>query len=433
MTPSAESIVEGRPPEQPSPVASFGVEHPRREIVFHDTVGGPVTGGPLAEGALAGMKVIDVGAAVAGPWASTWLADHGADVVLVEPVDRMDVMRFTGPVSGDVSGSWVQLHRNKRAIRVDLRTDEGRDLIRRLAADADVFSQNMRPGVIERLGLGYDELAAINPELVYLSVSGFGPTGPYADQPVYDPVIQALSGMADAQGGDFIKTFAADKIAAMTAANAVLTALVGRSRGTGGQHVEVNLFDANVSWLWMDCMWNESIEATAEIPTYTSWYSPYDTVDGQVAAVWVTESQFAGAVAALEARYLADDERFATRADRVRNADEMREAFAAEIARWNRDDLIERFRANDVPCGPVLPREEVRFDPQTQHNETIVELEHPTEGLTRIARPPAKLSATPAPPTSNAPGYGQHTDEVLTEAGLGPDEIATLRHRGIVA
>lgn len=387
----------------------------------------------MSGGALAGIRVLDVGAAVAGPWASTWLADHGADVILVEPVDRMDVMRFTGPVSGEQSGSWVQLHRNKRAIRVDLRQPDGRDIIKRLATEVDVFSQNMRPGVIERLGLGYEDIREINPELIYLSVSGFGPTGPNADQPVYDPVIQAMSGMADAQGGDFIKTFAADKVTAMTAANAVLTALVGRSRGTGGQHVEVNLFDATVSWLWMDCMWNQTIDKTTDVPTYTSWYAPYDTSDGQLAAVWVTPAQFAGAVEALNAPQLAADERFTTRANRVKYADEMREAFSTEIAKWSRDELIARLRANDVPCGPVLSRDEVRLDPQAKHNETVVEFEHPTEGLTRIARTPATLSETPAPRPQPAPGYGEHTAEVLGELGLDAAAIDDLRDRNIVA
>lgn len=387
----------------------------------------------LSAGALEGIKVIDVGSAVAGPWASTWLADHGADVVLVEPVARMDTMRFTGPVAGDTSGSWVQLHRNKRAVRVDLKHPDGQRVVQRLATRADVFSQNMRPGVIDRLGLGYEALRRLNEDLIYLSVSGFGPTGPYADQPVYDPIIQALSGMAEMQGGDYIKTFAPDKLAAMTAANAVLVALVGRGRGGGGQHVQVNMLDAVVSWLWMDCMWNQTIDKTPPIPTYSDWYSPYDTRDGQIAAVWVTDRQYVGATKALDADHLADDPRFASRADRIKNADQMREAFAREIARWTRDELIARLRANDVPCGPVLQREEVRFDPQVVHNQTIIEQQHPSEGLIRIAKTPASLGGTPAPEPRVAPGYGEHTDEVLTEAGVSEEELARLRSAGVVA
>ncbi len=387
----------------------------------------------LSAGALEGIKVVDVGSAVAGPWASTWLADHGADVVMVEPVSGMDAMRFTGPVAGDTSGSWVQLHRSKRAIRVDLKQPDGQRLIQRLAADADVFSQNMRPGVIDRLGLGYEALHRLNEDLIYLSVSGFGATGPYADQPVYDPIVQALSGMAEMQGGDYVKTFAADKVAAMTAANAVLVALVGRGRGAGGQHVEVNLLDAVVSWLWMDCMWNQTIDKTPPIPTYSDWYSPYDTIDGQIAAVWVTDAQYLGATTALGAEHLAVDPRFSSRAARIGNADLMRVAFAEEFAKWKRDELIARLRANDVPCGPVLHREEVRFDPQVVHNGSVIEQQHPTEGLTRIAKTPAFLGGTPAPEPRTAPGYGQHTDEVLAEVGISEEEIARLRAEGVVA
>ncbi len=389
--------------------------------------------GGAAGGALAGIRVVDVGSAVAGPWAATWLADQGADVILIEPVDRLDVMRLTGPLRGDQSGVWVQLHRSKRAMAVDLRTDEGRDLVRRLAAEADVFSQNMRPGVIDRLGLGYGDLSRLNPDLVYLSVSGYGPDGPYADQPVYDPVIQALSGLAEAQRGDYVKSFAVDKIAAMTAANGVLSALVARSRGVGGQHVEVNLLDAAVSWLWMDAMWNQSIVGGEPVPTYSDWYAPYDALDGQVAAVWVTEKQFAGAVRALEAPHLEADPRFGTRGDRVRHADEMRDAFAAEIARWPRDELIARFRAEDVPCGPVLDRIEVPDDPQVGHNGTVVDQAHPAAGPVRIVRTPVRLSATPPPTSRPSPGHGEHTDEILAELGCSQAEITRLRAAGIVA
>lgn len=384
-------------------------------------------------GALEGIKVVDVGSAVAGPWASTWLADHGADVIMVEQVDGKDPMRLTGPVIGDTTGSYIQLHRSKRAIRVNLRHDDGRALIQQLVADADVFSQNMRPGVIERLGLGYRDLSALNPDLIYLSVSGFGASGPYADQPVYDPIIQAISGMAETQGGDYYKAAAADKIAAMTAANAVLVALVGRGRGAGGQHVEVNMLDAVVSWLWMDCMWNEVSGDTPEIPTYTDWYSPYDAMDGQIAAVWISEAQYQGALTALEADHLRDDERFNSRADRLTNAMEMRQVFSAEIAKWPRDELIAKLRANDVPCGPVLNRAEVRLDPQVQHNGTILEQDHPVGGSVRIVKTPAALGSTPAPEPQPAPGYGEHTDEVLSSLGLSPEEIAELRTAGVVA
>ena len=201
----------------------------------------------MTAGALGGIRVVDVSAAVAGPWSSTQLGDHGADVILVEPVDRPDVMRVTGPIIGDVSGSWVAMNRNKRAIALNLRDERGLDLLLRLVDTADVFVQNFRPGVAERLGIGYNVLAARNPRLVYVSVSGYGPDGPYVGRPVYDPIIQAVSGLVDNQGGTLVKNVIADKVTALTAANAALAALVSRGLSGKGQHVEVNMLNARVA------------------------------------------------------------------------------------------------------------------------------------------------------------------------------------------
>ncbi len=383
-------------------------------------------------GALAGIRVVDVGSVVAGPWAATWLADQGADVIMVEPVDRLDVMRRTGPMVEDQSGVWVQLNRNKRAIRLDLRHPTGREIVLRLVDEADVFSQNMRPGVIERLGLGYDELARRVPELIYLSVSGFGPDGPYADQPVYDPVIQALSGLADVQNTDYVKSIAADKITAMTAANGVLAALLARARGQGGQHVQVNMLDAVISWLWADGMWNQSIEGVDPVPTYSDWYAPYDTKDGAIACIFINAAQFIGLLTALDALHLADDPRFATREARVHNNNTMREEIAAQIARWPRDEILARLRANDVPSAAVLPREAVADDPQVRHNGTVVELTHADGLAARVVRSPIRLSATPSPSLRPAPDLGQHTDEVLADLGYDDAECARLRAEGVI-
>ena len=188
-------------------------------------------------GPLAGIKVVDVSSAVAGPWASSWLAEQGADVIFIEKVGVPDVMRMTGAVNGDQSGCWVSMHRNKRGMDLDIRDEAGREILMKLVVEADVFIQNFRPGVVERLAIDYSNLSKINPDLVYLSVSGFGADGPYADRPVYDPIIQAMSGMTEAQNGTYVKAVVADKTTAMAGANAVLAALVARANGAGGQHV----------------------------------------------------------------------------------------------------------------------------------------------------------------------------------------------------
>tara|TARA_Y100000768_G_scaffold301222_1_gene235024 strand:+ start:9660 stop:10838 length:1179 start_codon:yes stop_codon:yes gene_type:complete len=387
----------------------------------------------VSHGPLAGIRVVDVSSAVAGPWVSSWLAELGAEVIFIEKVGVPDVMRMTGAISGDQSGSWVHLHRNKRGMDLDIRSETGRDILLKLVAQADVFIQNFRPGVVQRLHIDYPALSALNPELVYLSVSGFGPDGPYADRPVYDPIIQALSGMAEAQNGTYVKAVVADKTTAMAGTNAVLAALVARSNGAGGQHIELALLDAMLHWMWVEVFWNESLPDGEPAPTYSEWYEPWNTVDGQIAANWVNFEQYKGACHALGRPELADDPRFATRDARLQNADAQRSEFAATLETMLTDDALSALEAADVPCARVVSRQEVFQDPQVLHNDIIISETHPTAGQIRTAKPPAKFSKTPTALTRHAPGKGEHTDEILSQLGLDSSEIDELRKHNIVA
>ena len=387
----------------------------------------------MGTGPLDGITVVDVSSAVAGAWVSTQLAEMGAEVVMIEKVGASDVMRLTGAIVGDQSGCWVQMHRNKRGMDLDIRDARGREILLQLVEGADVFIQNFRPGVAERLRIGYDDLSAINPDLVYLSVSGFGPDGPYAHQPVYDPIIQSLSGMTEAQGGDFVKSATADKTTAMTGANAVLGALLARSNGAGGQHVEVNLLDSTLSWMWLDYFWNESVPEAPRTPTYSEWYSPWQTIDGWVGAIWPSDEQYARVCGKLGVSHLADDPRFATREARIRNSNEHQREFAKLLGEFTTADALKALEEADVPCAPVLSITDVFDDPQVKHNETVLTHHHPVAGQVRTTRFPARFSKTPTQLERLAPGKGEHTDEVLTELGRSPAEIAELRAEGTVA
>ena len=387
----------------------------------------------MGTGPLDGITVVDVSSAVAGAWVSTQLAEMGAEVVMIEKVGASDVMRLTGAIVGDQSGCWVQMHRNKRGMDLDIRDARGREILLQLVEGADVFIQNFRPGVAERLRIGYDDLSAINPDLVYLSVSGFGPDGPYAHQPVYDPIIQSLSGMTEAQGGDFVKSATADKTTAMTGANAVLGALLARSNGAGGQHVEVNLLDSTLSWMWLDYFWNESVPEAPRTPTYSEWYSPWQTIDGWVGAIWPSDEQYARVCGKLGVPHLADDPRFATREARIRNSNEHQREFAKLLGEFTTADALKALEEADVPCAPVLSITDVFDDPQVKHNETVLTHHHPVAGQVRTTRFPARFSKTPTQLERLAPGKGEHTDEVLTELGRSPAEIAELRAEGTVA
>ncbi|NNL86538.1 MAG: CoA transferase [Myxococcales bacterium] len=386
----------------------------------------------FADGPLTGINVVDVSTVVAGPWASSIMADMGAQVTLIERVDIPDTMRLTGPVAGDQSGTWVSLHRNKRGIALNLRDARGVDLVKKLVARADIFLQNFRPGVAERLGIGFHDLAAVNSELIYVSVSGFGPSGPYAGQPVYDPIVQSISGMAHAQGGDFVKSVLADKITAMTAAQAALGALIGRQNGAGGQHVEISMLESLLAWMWPDVYWNEALPNETPVPTYSIWYSPYDTRDGQVCAVWVSYGQFQAAARAVGRADIADDPRFATRDGRLKHSLAMRALFSEALAALTTEDALVALRSVDVPCAPVLDRAAAMADPQVEHLKLLVESQHPTAGHSVTVRPPARFSATPTSIRTHAPGRGEHTDEVLAELGIAPSLIAQLRAEAVI-
>ena len=387
----------------------------------------------MGTGPLEGITVVDVSSAVAGAWVSSHLAEMGADVVLIEKVGASDVMRLTGAIIGDQSGCWVQMHRNKRGMDLDIRDQRGRQILLQLIEHADVFVQNFRPGVAERLRIGYDDLSAINPDLVYLSVSGFGPDGPYAHQPVYDPIIQSLSGMTEAQGGDFVKSATADKTTAMTGATAVLGALLARANGAGGQHVEVNLLDSTLSWMWLDYFWNESVPDAPPTPTYSEWYSPWKTSDGWVGAIWPSDKQYARVCQKLGVPHLIDDPRFATRQARIRNSNEHQEVFAKLLGEFTTAEALTALEEADVPCAPVLNITQVFDDPQVQHNQIVLSHEHATAGSVRTTRFPARFSKTPTQLERLAPTKGEHTDEVLAELGHSPAEIAELRDKHIVA
>jgi len=386
-----------------------------------------------SNGPLAGIKVVDVSSAVAGPWVSSWLAELGAEVVFVEKVGVPDVMRMTGAINGDQSGCWVHMHRNKRGMDLDIRSDAGRDILLQLVSEADVFIQNFRPGVAERLKIDYPALSAVNPDLVYLSVSGFGPSGPYADRPVYDPIIQAISGMAEAQNGTYVKAVVADKTTAMAGANAVLAALVARSNGAGGQHIELALLDAMLHWMWLEVFWNESLPEGRSAPTYSEWYEPWDTADGQIAANWVNFDQYQGACEALGRPELAEDPRFATRDARLQNADAQRSEFAATLKTMSTSDALSALETADVPCARVISRQEVFDDPQVLHNDIIVTETHPTAGPIKTVKPPARFSGTPTALTRHSPGKGEHTDEILAQLGFSQGAIEELHDQNIVA
>jgi crotonobetainyl-CoA:carnitine CoA-transferase CaiB-like acyl-CoA transferase len=390
-------------------------------------------------GPLHGVKVVDLSVMISGPLAAMMLADQGADVIKVESPGLGDVMRFLGTSKGGMTGIFANNNRGKRSIVVDLKQDAGRDVVRRLVADADVLIQNFRPGAMDRLGLGYDEVSALNPDLVYVSISGFGQDGPSSHRRVYDNVIQASSGLASVQTDPatgvpaLFRTLVCDKITAYTAAQSITAALYARAVGHArGQHVELAMLDAGIAFLWPDSAMDAVLldDDAMRAPTIGSYYAATQLADGFVAASAVGDNEFRGLCAAVGMPELADDERFSTLAARSQNAAEMVALMTDVASRQTCAAFLELAEQHDVPAARVASIAELPDDPQVRHNEVFVERHHPAAGRLREPRPAARLSATPQAVSDPAPMFGQHSDEIVAELGLDP---AVLRAAGAIA
>lgn len=398
-------------------------------------------------GPLSGFRVLDLSAVVSGPLTGALLADQGADVIKVERTGEGDIQRHVGSKRNGFSGFFHVLNRGKRSLAADLRTPEGVDIVRRLARTADVVIQNFRPGVVDRLGIGYEALAAENPGLVYLSISGFGQSGPRAGERAYDPIIQCYSGMADVQGRihpehpdrpEQVNMLLLDKLTAATGCQAVTAALLARSRTGQGQHIELSMLDTAIAFAWCDVaadliLEGDGVEAR---PPVGASGMVHRFRDGWGATMTLSNAEFAGLCRAFGVPDVAEDPRFATIDARMHHRLELRAVMETEVAdaaaTLTVAEAEARMRAEEVPFARVRRLTELHDDAQVRHNAMFRVIDHPVAGRLRDARPAPRFSATPAAPGAPAPTAGQHTREILEEIGL-CDEIESLYQRGIVS
>lgn len=393
-------------------------------------------------GPMDGVKVVDLSIALAGPWAVSILADQGADVIKVEPPGLGDIGRWVGVAVGGLSAMAAIVNRGKRSIAVNLQTDEGRGVVRRLVAGADVFVQNFRPGVIEKLGLSYEALSADNPGLVYCSISGFGPQGPYAHKSAYDPVVQAYGGLAYAQAGgtnlepQLIRHTAADKITALTASQAISAALFARERGRGGQHVHLSMFESVVNFVWADAAGNEVLlDSDGSQPSsFSRDQKLWPTKDGHVIAAPVSDADVAGICRGVGVDGY-DVPEVATIIARRTNPEaftDLLRRVLEKVSTMTTAEAIAGMEAEKAPCGAVLSPAELPDDPQVRALGMLEESTHPIAGRMRQPRPAARFERTPAATGAPAPGLGEHTDQILAEIGLAA-RTSELRDAGVVA
>lgn len=393
-------------------------------------------------GPLDGFRIVDLSQIVSGPFATMLLSDQGAEVVKVEPITSRDVTRREQFARGGLSAFYMNGNRGKRCVSVDLARPEGRHVVLDLAARADVFVQNFRPGACDRLGVGYEDVRAVNPDVVYVSISGFGPDGPDADRPVLDPVIQGLTGMVAYQVNpeipfpDLVRNIVCDKTTALTVAQAVAVALLARERGAGGQHVEVPMLDAALAFFWNDGMVDLTYPGDDVTfgRTLGEVYRLTQCADGQIIYFAASTAHIQGVSRACGRPEWAEDPRFTLEGflEDPQNHVDFGALTTDAFAEITVAEALAGLREADVPSGPILEKVDVLEHPQVVHNESVVTWEHPDAGTVRSARPGARFSATPVEMRLDASHQGADNEEVLAELGRSPEEIARLRADGVI-
>ena len=395
-------------------------------------------------GPLEGIKIVDLTQVVAGPVCTMLLADQGAEVIKVE-FPEGDILRLNRLYAkNEMNALALNCNRGKKSIAVDMNKPEGIELVMQLAADADVFLQNFRSGAIERLGITHEALREANPKLVTVWMSGFGQTGPMADIPVFDPVIQAVSGHCAVQVNpqvpfpDVHRTILIDKSTALTAAQAITAALFARERTGRGQHIELSMLDTAIAFFWPDGGMGSTLLDDDVIPGPALYetMSLTQCVDGHLVYFLANDDNFRGLFRTIGKPEWADDPAYADADERTANPEvlaEIAEAIIVGFYALERDEALARLKEHDVPAGPMLQVDEIHEYPQVVYNQTMHEWEHPQAGKVRQPRSAAKFSDTAPEHRWWVPDLGENTDEILASLGMDAPAIASLHESGIVS
>ena len=391
-------------------------------------------------GPLNGIRIIEVTSMLTGPWATSILGDQGADVIKVEVPGVGDHTRSAGADRGGLPVNFLNINRSKRSLTLNLKNQQGVSVLKRLAATADVFVQNFRPGVVERLGIGEPDIRKVSPKVIYMSMSGWGEHGPLAQKPVYDPVIQALSGLTTIQAGSddarprLIRTILPDKLTAVVASQAITAALLTRERTGKGQHVRLSMLDAVLNFLWASDMGGQTyVDDPVSNQAAASFIDLiYETKDGYMTVSTMGNKEWLALSRAFERPDLLKDPRFKTPQLRDQNVNERLALVQAELKTKTTAKWLEIFEKEEVPAAPALTRQEMIEHPQVTASEILVEYDHPVAGRLRQTRTAARFEGTPPGPPQGAPRLGEHNTQILMELGLSENEIIELSESGAI-
>jgi len=386
-------------------------------------------GGPLS-----GFRVLEITTTVSGPMTAMVLADQGAEVIKVEPPLLGDPARYLGSLREGMGTLFAVLNRNKRSIALDLKETNDLAIFLELAKRADVLVENYRPGIVEKLGIDYETLAASNPELVYASISGYGQDGPYRNRRVFDPLIQATTGVSHDQGQGQprnVRTILYDKVTALTAAQHITAALLERSKTGRGRHLSLSMLDCALYYNWPDVMWSRTYlgEGVQHVGELGDWLSTiFRARDGHLSIVLVRDEALELLCVWREST-LHEDPRFKTLPDRLQNLAVLKQEIDALLADVTTDEVCEALDAFGIPVARVNPLDEVHEDPQVRHAQTLIETEHPVAGAMRYPRPPYRFDDASTFPARHAPYLGDDTREILRELDADEGEIRRLEER----
>ncbi len=396
-----------------------------------------------SNGPLTGLKVIDMTHHLAGPTCGLMLADLGGEVIKIEKIPGGDDSRRSVPPKiADESAAFMMLNRNKRGVALDLKTDSGKQILRRLTADADILIENFRPGTMERLGVGYESLKENNPGLIYGIISGFGITGPYRGRGGFDLVAQGMSGLmsitGDASGTTPTKVGApvTDITAGLLLTMGVLAALHERAQTGEGQVVDTSLFEAGITHTF----WQSAITfATGVAPLamgsrhpLNAPYQAFQTSDSWMCIGAASQRNWGRLMDLLDDPEISNDPRFSENTGRMAHTDALDEKLSAIFRTATTEEWLARFEEKGIPAGPIYTVADMHADPQTSDRNMTPEVDHPTAGRVKTLGPPVKFSRTPATVRSPAPLYGQHTHDVLVQHGFSDSEIRAFLDEGAV-